>query len=308
MRIRNMRYRSTSSYIPLRRAGHLGLLLCFLFSGCTGFFASKILDPIENSEVNQVSYQDVTLHYLEVGDKRNPPLIFLHGILAFTQAYSEFIEKLAERYYVIGIDLRGHGLSSIGSEPYSHQLVADDVMRVADEIGIDRFHVVGHSAGGFALLSIAKYYPDRMIKGVSIASLYDREGIDFNEKNDDYLTRQGFMDNRNGRNNYTLKIFDSAYEKMGEGEKFDSTKKIMQEYGASMFPSYSSDDLNEIKNPILVIVAERDTRIKPAHTMQMSELLQDSRLEMVSGAAHFGIVKRKKHMKIVADHIFNFLE
>ena len=98
----------------------------------------------------------MTLHYLEVGDKRNPPLIFLHGILAFTQAYSEFIEKLAERYYVIGIDLRGHGHSSIGSEPYSHQLVAADVMRVADEIGIDRFHVGGHSAGGFARLSIDK--------------------------------------------------------------------------------------------------------------------------------------------------------
>ena len=66
-----------------------------------------------------------------------------------------------------------------------------------------------------------------MIKGVSIASLYNHEGIANNEKKDDYLTRQGFMDNRNDRNNLTLRIFDSAYDKMGEGEKFDSTKKVM---------------------------------------------------------------------------------
>ena len=165
--------------------------------------------------------------------------------------------------------MRGHGRSTIGSEPYSHKLLADDVILVADEIGLDKFYVVGHSAGGFALLSIAKLYSDRLIKGVSIASLYNHEGIDYNEKNDDYLTRKGFMDNRNNRNNYTLKIFDRVYEKIGESEKFDSTKKVMVDYGASIFPSYNSSDLNAITTPILVIVAEKDERIKPGHTLSL---------------------------------------
>ena len=205
--------------------------------------------------MSQVSHNGVTLNYVEVGDKQNPPLIFLHGILAFTQSYSEFIERLAQKYFVVGIDMRGHGRSTIGTEPYSHKLIADDVMIVADEIGLDKFYVVGHSAGGFALLSIAKFYPDRIIKGVSIASLFNHEGINYNEKNDDYLTKKGFMDNRNKRNNYTLKIFDRAYEKIGENEKFDSTKKAMVDYGISMFPSYNKSDLRDIKTPILVVVA-----------------------------------------------------
>ena len=257
--------------------------------------------------MSKVSYEDVTLHYIEVGDKQNPPLIFLHGILAFTQSYSEFIERLAEKYFVVGIDMRGHGRSTIGTKPYSHKLVADDVILVADEIGLDKFYVVGHSAGGFALLSLAKFYSDRIIKGVSIASLYNYVGIDYNEKNDDYLTKTGFMDNRNDRNNYTLKVFDRAYEKIGESEKFDSTKKVMVNYGASMFPSYNSSDLSVITTPILVIVAEKDDRIKPEHTIGMSKLIQDSQLEVVKGAQHFGIVKRKKHVDIVIEHIFNYL-
>ena len=219
------------------------ILCCFLSSGCTGFFASKLVEPIKNGKMSQVSHEGVTLHYIEVGDKQNPPLIFLHGILAFTQSYSEFIERLAEKYFVVGIDMRGHGRSTIGTKPYSHKLLADDVILVADEIGLDKFYVVGHSAGGFALLSIAKLYSDRLIKGVSIASLYNHEGIDYNEKNDDYLTRKGFMDNRNNRNNYTLKIFDRAYEKIGEHAKFDRTKKVMVDYGTSMLPSYSKSDL-----------------------------------------------------------------
>ena len=283
------------------------ILCCFFSSGCTGFFASKLVEPIKNGKMSQVSRKGVTLHFIEVGDKQNPPLIFLHGILAFTQSYSEFIERLAEKYFVVGIDMRGHGRSTIGTEPYSHKLVADDVILVADEIGLDKFYVVGHSAGGFALLSIAKLYSDRLIKGVSIASLYNHEGIDYNEKNDDYLTRKGFMDNRNNRNNYTLKIFDRAYEKIGEHAKFDSTKKVMVDYGTSMFPSYNKSDLIGIQTPILVIVAEKDNRIKPEHTIEMSKLIQDSQLEVVKGAPHFGILKRKKHINAVVDHIFEFL-
>jgi len=283
------------------------ILCCFFSSGCTRFFASKLVEPIKNGKMSQVSHEDVTLHYVEVGDKQNPPLIFLHGILAFTQSYSEFIERLAEKYFVVGIDMRGHGRSTIGTKPYSHKLLADDVILVADEIGLDKFYVVGHSAGGFALLSIAKLYSDRLIKGVSIASLYNHEGIDYNEKYDDYLTREGFMDNRNNRNNYTLKIFDHAYEKIGEHAKFDSTKKVMVDYGTSMLPSYSKSDLIGIKTPILVIVAEKDNRIKPEHTIEMSKLIQDSQLEVVKGAPHFGILKRKKHINAVVDHIFEFL-
>ena len=283
------------------------ILCCFFSSGCTRFFASKLVEPIKNGKMSQVSHKGVTLHYIEVGDKQNPPLIFLHGILAFTQSYSEFIERLAEKYFVVGIDMRGHGRSTIGTEPYSHKLVADDVILVADEIGLDKFYVVGHSAGGFALLSIAKLYSERLIKGVSIASLYNHEGIDYNEKNDDYLTRKGFMDNRNNRNNYTLKIFDHAYEKIGEHAKFDSTKKVMVDYGTSMLPSYSKSDLIGIKTPILVIVAEKDNRIKPEHTIEMSKLIQGSQLEVVKGAPHFGILKRKKHINAVVDHIFEFL-
>ena len=297
-----------SKNIIINRFTLLCFLYCFLFYGCTGFFASKLVQPIENGKMGQVKHEGVTLHYVEVGDRQNPPLIFLHGILAFTQSYSEFIERLAEKYFVVGIDMRGHGRSTIGTQPYSHELIADDVILVADELGLDKFYVVGHSAGGFALLSIAKFYSDRVIKGVSIASLYNHEGIDYNEKNDDYLTKTGFMDNRNDRKNYTLKIFDRAYEKIGEGGKFDSTKRVMVGYGTSMFPSYEISDLRDIKTPILVIVAGKDDRIKPEHTIQMSKLIKNSKLEIVKGAPHFGIVKRKKYMDIVIGYIFNFLQ
>ena len=103
-------------------------------------------------------------------------------------------------------------------------------------------------------------------------------------------------------------VFDHAYEKIGEHAKFDSTKKVMVDYGTSMLPSYSKSDLIGIKTPILVIVAGKDDRIKPEHTIQMSKLIKNSKLEIVKGAPHFGIVKRNKYMDIVIGYIFNFLQ
>ena len=56
-----------------------------------------------------------------------------------------------------------------------------------------------------------------------------------------------------------------------------------------------------------MIVAGEDERIKPEHTIQISTLIENSKLEVVKGAPHFGIVKRKKYINIVIGHIFNFL-
>ena len=73
------------------------------------------------------------------------------------------------------------------------------------------------------------------------------------------------------------------------------------------FSKSLKSDLIGIKTPILVIVAEKDNRIKPEHTIEMSKLIQDSQLEVVKGAPHFGILKRKKHINAVVGHIFEFL-
>ena len=65
------------------------------------------------------------------------------------------------------------------------------------------------------------------------------------------------------------------------------------------------DKLKIKKNLQLMLV--NYNRIKPEHTIEMSKLIQDSQLEVVKGAPHFGILKRKKHINAVVDHIFEFL-
>ena len=290
------------------RCINLIFTITFLSNGCTGFYVSSITAPIQDSETHYVSNDGIKTYYHVIGDSSNPPIVFLHGILAFTNAYRDIIEILAERYYVIGIDMAGHGKSSISPGLYSYFQIAEDVIRVTNHIGINRFHVVGHSAGGIVLLSLGLHFPNKMIKGVSIASFYDREGINFRDEQDDYITQEGFRDNVEGRNNRLIRFYNKVYKKLGEEEKFMNTKKVLVNSGEEMFPDISESELKKIYNPILVIVAEADSRIKPQHTKKMSQLLPNSTLFEVPDAKHFNIVKRKKNLNVVTDKIFNFLQ
>jgi 3-oxoadipate enol-lactonase len=77
-----------------------------------------------------------------------PTLILLHA-LATTAALSWYpsMHSLAKHYRVIAFDQRWHG-RGIRSEKFSLDDCADDVVAVADALGVDRFTVVGYSLGG----------------------------------------------------------------------------------------------------------------------------------------------------------------
>ncbi|HVS67618.1 MAG TPA: alpha/beta hydrolase, partial [Mycobacteriales bacterium] len=77
-----------------------------------------------------------------------PTVILVHA-LATTAALSWYpsMHALAEHYRVIAFDQRWHG-RGIRSESFSLEDCADDVVAVADELGVEKFTVVGYSMGG----------------------------------------------------------------------------------------------------------------------------------------------------------------
>ena len=63
-------------------------------------------------------------------------------------------------------DLRGYNLSDkpSGSDAYRLDVLADDVLGVADALGRDRFAVVGHDWGGVLAWHLAARRPDRIAR------------------------------------------------------------------------------------------------------------------------------------------------
>jgi 3-oxoadipate enol-lactonase len=92
-----------------------------------------------------------------------PTLVLLHGWTA-TGALNWFssIPALGERYRVVTIDHRGHGRGIHTSRRFRLEDCADDVVSLADELGIDRFVPVGYSMGGPVAQLVWHRYPERV--------------------------------------------------------------------------------------------------------------------------------------------------
>jgi len=104
---------------------------------------------------------EVTLHYLEWGDRAKPPLILLHGGSAHARWWDHIALVLAHDFRVLALDLRGHGDSSwVGGESaYQIEDYVADLSEFVSRLALPAFVLVGHSLGGFIAMSYASIYP-----------------------------------------------------------------------------------------------------------------------------------------------------
>ena len=101
-----------------------------------------------------------------------PTLILLHGwtvttAMNFCRVLTQIAAKARVR--VIGMDLRGHGRGIKPRVLFRLEDCADDVIALADVLGIERVVPVGYSMGGAIAQLVAKRHPDR-VRGLVLCS------------------------------------------------------------------------------------------------------------------------------------------
>lgn len=102
-----------------------------------------------------------------------PALVVLHGALGSTALETDRLVRFWERRFrVVAVDLRGHGESTMPESPPTWTDYADDVVAVADALGLDRFRLFGFSMGGGVALAVAARLGDRVerlaVHGVNV--------------------------------------------------------------------------------------------------------------------------------------------
>ena len=102
-----------------------------------------------------------TLRYDEVGS--GPVCLVLHGGLGLDQSLYREFDRLGDRLRVVRYDHRGNGRSARPPlATLTMPQLADDAVAMADHLGADRVHVIGHSYGGFVGQELAIRHPDRV--------------------------------------------------------------------------------------------------------------------------------------------------
>ena len=86
------------------------------------------------------------------------PVVLIHGNSSSSRAFSRQLEgPLGERFWLIAVDLPGHGASEDAKDPSAYSLPghARAVRAVLDALGIDQAYFVGWSLGGHVALEMA---------------------------------------------------------------------------------------------------------------------------------------------------------
>lgn len=189
-------------------------------------------------------------------------IVFLHGNGEDSTYFKPQLERFSKEYKLIFIDSRGHGKSSFGTEKLSLNLMAKDVLKVLDALGLEKVSILGFSDGGNIALTLAISNPERIKSLIVMGANLKPHDMKFVERVPVNIMY------------YSYKILSMKQEKM-------------QVLGLMVNePNIEVSDLKKIHMPTLVIAGEKDA-IKEECTKLISKSIKNSELKIIKDGDHF---------------------
>lgn len=88
-------------------------------------------------------------------------LFLIHGLFGSLDNLAVIARELSKHFKIVSVDMRNHG-HSFHSEEMSYEVMAQDVLKLADHLAIDDFSCLGHSMGGKVAMTMALQAPKRI--------------------------------------------------------------------------------------------------------------------------------------------------
>jgi pimeloyl-ACP methyl ester carboxylesterase len=238
------------------------------------------------------------------------PLVLVHGVGANLGSWDGVVAALAGSYDILRLDLRGHGESARIDGPITVDDFAGDILKLMDEAGIVKAHLVGFSLGGLIAQRLASRWPERF-GGVVILSAVAGRTPDERAR---VLARLTAI-RQDGINAIVGPAMDRWFTKDFAERHPDLIEKRIAELKSVHVPSYLEayrvfgeteliGDLHLIPNETLVMTGEFDPNSNVRMAKAMHELIPNSRLTILPDLKHSVLVEAPD---LVARHVAEFL-
>lgn len=203
-------------------------------------------------------------YWFEIRGK-GEPLLLLHGGLMSTGAFGPMLMKLTETRRVIGVDLQGHGRTSLGTRKINLVDIGRDLGVVLRELGLRKVDAMGYSFGGGAALQLAVQHPGLVRRLVLVSAPYAQNGF-FAEM----LPQQAAVGAAMAEGMKETPMYQSYAAIAPHPEDFPRLLDAMGEYMRK--PYNWSEDVKTLKMPVLLVYGDSDM-IRPEHIVSFYQLL-----------------------------------
>lgn len=211
-----------------------------------------------------------------------PSLILIAGYGGNGRSWMPIVDALSQHFQVLIFDNRGVGQTTDDSAILTVEIMAQDVMALAEALNLEKPHIVGRSMGGTIVQYIAANYPDKIGKiGILVSSAKWRKAtlmsihalIRMSEQNVDpeicnemelaWGFGNQFLLNDQSRksleqaaqnNPYTQSIADQKRQ-FNVLEKFDGIKEL-DKIKASTLIAYGTEDLLSLPQESKFLVSQ----------------------------------------------------
>jgi pimeloyl-ACP methyl ester carboxylesterase len=237
----------------------------------------------------------VRLHYEVHGPERGSPLVVVHGFATdyrLNWVGTRWQEALTTAgFRIFGLDCRGHGHSDKPHDraAYAIDIMAADVARLLDHVGVPSAGYLGYSMGARIGLQVVLDFPARVKRAVlggvgmsgAIASAETiAESFLRGEPSDDPIA-QSFYRFASARPTNDLVALAACIR--------------------GLQPRADPARLSAIRTPILVAVGDRDELAPDAP--ELVELIPSSRLVVIHGRDHMGAVPAREFKQAALDFL-----
>jgi pimeloyl-ACP methyl ester carboxylesterase len=114
-----------------------------------------------------ISLNGLRFHYLDWGNAGAQPLVAVHGFTSHAHSWDNFARAMRDKYHVVALDQRGHGLTEWAADYHALRRV-EDLAAFIDALQLRDVVLVGLSMGGRCVYQYTARNPSNVSKLVIV--------------------------------------------------------------------------------------------------------------------------------------------
>jgi 3-oxoadipate enol-lactonase len=252
------------------------------------------------------------IEILKAGPKDNKSIVFIHGFPFDLSIWSKIIPSLKKDFYCVSYNLRGVGKSGAKDGQFTMEIFVDDLEAIIKKIKLDKPIICGLSMGGYITLRAVERFEEKLGGLILCGTKPEADPNPAKLKRAEGIKRINQGDKKKYVTEFVKNCISEEFIKKNEKdfkEVLSHSLKInsVALKGCLLAMAGRTDTteyLDKIKIPVLVLCGEKDNLTPPFMMKEMTAKIKNSEFHVVPNSGHVSSIENPD---FIAKRIRGFL-